>query len=106
MTKIMAACLVVLMLASMAQGARIPEDTVVTVRLGHTISSENAQSGDRWTGTLHKRIVADCRKIARRGDAGRGVVVNASSSGRLSGKALLELQLKSVNGIPVISDTV
>jgi hypothetical protein len=61
MTKIMAACLVVLMLVSMAQGARIPADSVVTVRLGHTISSEKAQSGDRWSGTLDKRIVVDGR---------------------------------------------
>lgn len=106
MTKIMAACLVVLMLVSMAQGARIPADSVVTVRLGHTISSEKAQSGDRWSGTLDKRIVVDGRTIARRGAPVRGIVVHAVSSGRLSGKALLELQLRSVNGIPVITDTV
>jgi hypothetical protein len=106
MTKIMAACLVVLMLASMAQGARIPEDSVVTVRLGHTISSDKAQPGDRWSGTVYKRIVVDGRTIARRGDPVRGIVVNAESSGRLSGRSLLELQVKSVNGIPVITDTV
>jgi hypothetical protein len=106
MTKIMAACLVVLMLASMAQGARIPEDSVVTVRLGHTISSDKAQPGDRWSGTVYKRIVVDGRTIARRGDPVRGIVVNAEPSGRLSGRSLLELQVKSVNGIPVITDTV
>jgi hypothetical protein len=103
MTKVLIAALT---LAAMAFAEAIPEGTVVSVRVGHTISSERARSGDTWTGTLHRRIVVDGRTIARRGDPVTGVVVNAKAAGRLSGKALLEIQLISVNGIRVITDTV
>jgi hypothetical protein len=89
-----------------AKGDQIPTGTVVTVRLGHTISSEKAKPGDTWTGTVHERVIIDDKTVARRGDAVQVMVVNAKSSGRLSGTALLELQLTSVNGMPVITETV
>ena len=106
MTKIIASCAVVLSLAAVALGADIPAGTVVSVRLSHTISSEKARSGDRWTGTVHKRVVVNGTTVAGRGDLVRGTVVNAQASGRLSGKALLELQLTSVNGIAVVTGTI
>jgi hypothetical protein len=106
MKKLVAAGLIALSLIGAAFAGGIPSGTVVSVRLNHTISSEQSKPGDTWTGTVHERIVVDDKTIARRGDRVRGQVVNAESSGRLSGKALLELQLKSVNGIPVITGTV
>jgi hypothetical protein len=106
MRSVTAACAVALSLAWIALGARIPAGTVVSVRLGQTISSEKARSGDTWTGTVHKSIVVDGVTVARRGDSVRGTVVDAKSSGRVSGRALLELQLNSVKGIPVVTDTV
>jgi hypothetical protein len=106
MRNVTAACAIALSLAGMALGERIPAGTMVSVRLGQTISSEKARAGDTWSGTIHERIVVDGRTVARRGDPVRGTVVNAKSSGRLSGRALLELQLTSIKGIPVITDTV
>lgn len=103
MKKLLAA---LLSLAATAFAGRIPAGTVVTVRLDHTISSENARSGGTWTGTLQNRVVVHGKTVAVRGDRVRGVVVNSESSGRLSGKALLELRLRSVNGIPVNSEIV
>jgi len=44
--------------------------------------------------------------VARRGDPVVGRVVDAKASGRLSGKADIELQLTSINGTPVITSTV
>lgn len=106
MLRITAACVAILSLAGTALAARIPAGTVVSVRVAHTISSDKAQSGDIWTGTVYHKVVLNGQTVARRGDPVKGLVVNAKSSGRLSGKALLELQLTSVNGIPVITQTI
>lgn len=106
MRNLTAACAVALSLAGMTLGAEIPAGTVVSVRLGRTISSERARSGERWTGTVYHRVVVNGVTVAKRGDPVDGTVVNAKASGRLSGTALLELQLNSVNGIPVITSTV
>ena len=101
MKKLLAA---ILIFAALALAGRIPEGEVVSVRLDHTISSDKSKPGDTWTGTVHKRLVVDGKTLARRGDKARGIVVNAESSGRLSGKALLELELQSVSGMPVRSE--
>ncbi len=44
--------------------------------------------------------------LARRGDPVKGRVVDAKASGRLSGTALLALQVTAVNGVPVTTSTV
>jgi len=85
--------------------ATIPPGTNISVRLGQTISSDKAHSGDVWTGTLHHSVVVNGKTVAKRGAAVQGKVVNAKASGRLSGAALLELQVTAIKGIPVISDT-
>lgn len=99
-------CLPAVMLALVAHAATIPAGTSVRVRLGQTISSDKARSGDTWAGTLNDDILVDGRVVARRGDPVQGRVVEAKASGRLSGTALLELQLASINGAPVITSTV
>ena len=88
------------------QGPAIPAGTNVSIRLGQTISSDKARSGDSFSGTLHQDVVSNGQVIARRGDPVQGKVVEAKASGRLSGTAVLELQLTSINGIPVVTSTV
>lgn len=85
--------------------ATIPAGTNVSVRLGQTISSDKARSGDVWVGTLHHSVIVNGKTIAKHGAPVQGKVVEAKASGRLSGTALLELQITSINGIPVVSDT-
>jgi hypothetical protein len=92
--------------ALIAQSQTIPPGTSVSIRLGQTISSEQARSGDSWSGTLQSDLAVDGRVIAKRGDPVTGRVVDAKASGRLSGRALLALQLTSVNGIHVVTSTV
>jgi len=105
MRNVTAACGMALTIAGIALGAQIPSGTRVNVRLDRTISSAKARAGDTWTGTVYHQVVVSGQTIAKRGDLVQGTVVNAKSSGRLSGRALLELQLTSVNGIPVITHT-
>jgi hypothetical protein len=106
MRRVMAAVALAVGLSATTLSAQIPPGTPISVRLGQTISSETARSGDRWTGTVYERVVVGGRTVARRGDSVRGRVVTAKASGRLSSTAVLELQLTSVRGIRVASNTV
>jgi hypothetical protein len=78
--------------------AAIPSGTDVRVRLGQTISSDKAKSGESWQGTLAEDLVVDGRTIAKRGANVSGVVAEAKSSGRLSDPGILKLKLTSVAG--------
>ena len=86
-----------LMLVSLAIAA-IPSGTEVRVRLGQTISSDKAKSGESWQGTLADDLVVDGRTVAKRGANVSGVVAEAKSSGRLSDPGVLKLKLTSVAG--------
>ena len=99
-------CLLAAMLAFASEAQTIPSGTSVSVRLGQTISSDKARPGDSWAGTLSSDVVVDGRVVARRGDPVQGRVVDAKASGRLSGTALLALQLASINGAHVSTSTV
>ncbi len=101
-------CDLLRLLRDRARGAScgIPAGTEVRVRLGQTISSDKARSGDTWSGTLAESIRSHGKTLARRGDPVEGRVVEAKASGRLSGTALLELQITSINGNHVVSSTV
>ncbi len=106
MKNITAALAMMLALTGLAVTAPIPPGTPLSVRLNHTISSEHARPGDRWTGTVHDRVVVNGVTVARRGDPVRGIVVDTKSSGRLAGRAFLEIRVNSVNGIRVTTDSV
>ena len=88
-----------------AQSSQIPSGTSVQVRLGQTISSDKARSGDTWSGTLASDLLVGGNTIARRGDPVQGRVAEAKGSGRMEGTAVLDLQLTSVNGAPVNTET-
>jgi len=93
------------MAAFALQAAEIPAGTEIRVRLGQTLASNKARSGDNWDGTLSRDVLVDGNIVARRGDRVQGKVVEAQASGRLEGSAVLDLQLTSVNGIPVVTET-
>ena len=92
--------------ASAVQAAEIPAGTEISVRLGQTLSSNRSRSGDTWEGTLSRDVLVNGNIVGRRGDRVQGRVVEAQASGRLKGTAVLDLQLTSVNGIPVVTGTV
>ena len=106
MQKLGTLCLTAVMIALVAQAATIPAGTSVSVRVGQTISSDKARSGDSWAGALANDVLVDGRVVARRGDPVQGRVVDAKASGRLAGRAVLALQLASINGAPVHTSTV
>lgn len=87
----------------------IPAGTRIRVRLGSTISSQNAHDGDRFDATLTSPIVVRGHTVARSGSAVSGRVVAANAQGRIKGGAVLGVRLDSLNiggnPVPITTDT-
>jgi hypothetical protein len=84
--------------AKFADAQTIPAGTRVEVRVGSTISSGSAQAGQSFDGTLARDVVVDGKAVAKAGDAVRGTVTSAKSSGRLHAPGILSLRLTQVGG--------
>ncbi len=101
--------ILMLVFATLAWSAVVPAGTQVRVRLGQTISSATARSGDSWDGTLASDLVVQGATVAKTGAAVKGTVVEAKSSGRLKSPGIVKLRLTSIhmNGgsTPVRSST-
>jgi hypothetical protein len=78
------------------QPITIPEGTVITVRLGETLSSKDSQSGQGFSATVEEPIAVEGKTVIEKGAAARGSVVDAKSMGHFKGGALLEVKLDSV----------
>ena len=67
--------------------------TVVAVRVGETMTSEQNQSGDSWAGVLAEPVVVDGLVIAERGAEVTGRVTNVKRSGRVKGVGTISITL-------------
>jgi len=74
----------------------IPEGTVITVRLGETLSSKDSSAGQGFSATVAEPVTAGGKTVIPEGAAARGSVVDAKSMGHFKGGALLEVKLDSV----------
>jgi hypothetical protein len=103
------AVLVLTAIAASAQDAastnRIRSGTKIIVWTSTALSSASAQAGQSWDGTLVSDISARDQVIAPAGSQVKGIVTEAKSSGRMKGSGILALQINSINGIPVTTDT-
>ncbi len=78
------------------QTITIPEGTVITVRLGETLSSKSSSAGQGFPATVAEPVVVEGKTVIERGAAARGSVVDAKGMGHFKGGALLEVKLDSV----------
>jgi hypothetical protein len=77
--------------------ATLPEQTTIHVRLDQAVASDQNRPGDHFTATVSEPIVLDNKTIVPQGAEVEGVVVDAERSGRLKGRARLNLALDAVN---------
>lgn len=77
-----------------AKTITIPAGTVVNVRLMEKLSSGIQTNGDAFLATMDQPLIIDGLVIAERGSKVEGVVVEATPSGRVKGRASLGLELK------------
>jgi hypothetical protein len=78
------------------QKVTIPSGASLAVRLIDTIDSATAQTGDIFHATLEQPVAVDGDLVIPAHYDVDGHIVNAQSSGKFAGKALLELQLDRI----------
>ena len=78
----------------------IPEGTVLSVRLGQSISTKSSNAGDQFTATLAEPVLVGEQTAAQSGTPATGTVVEAVPLGRFKGGAKLRLSLDAleING--------
>jgi hypothetical protein len=74
----------------------LPESTAIRVTLDQALSSDLSKAGDRFQATVSEPVVIDSKTVIPQGAHAEGWVVDARQSGRLMGRARLQLALQSV----------
>src|SRR5262245_50190783 len=80
----------------------VPELTPIHVTLDEAISSNQNRPGDHFDATVSEAVIVEGKTVIPEGAHAEGLVVDAKRSGRLMGRARLQLALQSVevNGQP------
>ncbi len=78
------------------QPVTIPKGTVVSVRLGQTLSTKSSNAGDQFTATLAEPIEVEGQTIAPAGARASGTVAEAAPLGRFKGGAKLRISLDAI----------
>ena len=80
----------------------IPAGASLVVRMGNTINTKTANTGDSFTGTLAQSVAVDGVVAIPSGAGVAGTVVDSKSPGRFKGEGTLSVALTSINvrGVP------
>ena len=74
----------------------IPAGTVLTVRLGETLSSKQSEAGQTFSATVAEPVEANGKTVIPSGVTATGTVVAAHAAGKFKGASLLQIKLNSV----------
>ena len=74
----------------------VPEATSIHVTLNNAITSDRNRPGDHFEATVSEPVVIDGKTVIPDGAQATGLVVDARPSGRLMGRARLQLALETV----------
>src|SRR5260370_30542814 len=75
----------------------VPELTPIYVTLDQAVTSNQSRPGDHFDATISEPVVVDGKTVIPQGAHAEGIVVDAKPSGRLMGRARLQLSLQSVD---------
>src|SRR5215475_1277625 len=75
----------------------VRELTPIHVTLDQAVTSNENRPGDHFSATVSEPVVVDGKTIIPQGSRAEGVVVDAKRSGRLMGRARLQLALERVD---------
>src|SRR5580693_5932193 len=79
-----------------ADPVTLTEDTAIHVTLDQALSSNRSNPGDHFEATVSEPVVIDGKTVIPQGAHAEGLVVDARPSGRLMGRARLQLALQAV----------
>jgi hypothetical protein len=74
----------------------LPDNTAIHVTLNQAVTSDQNRPGDHFEATVSEPIVVADKTIIPKGAPVEGLVVDAHHSGRLRGRARLQLALETV----------
>jgi hypothetical protein len=74
----------------------LPSETQIRVTLDQGLSSNQSRAGDHFEATVSRPVLVDNKTIIPEGARVEGLVVDARHSGRLMGRARLQLALESI----------
>jgi len=74
----------------------VPAGTVLTVRLGETLSSKESQPGQSFSASLANPVELEGRTVIPSGATATGTVVAAHAAGKFKGASLLQIKLDSI----------
>jgi hypothetical protein len=74
----------------------VPTGTVITVRLGETLSSKESQPGQSFSASLTNPVEVEGRTVIPSGATATGTVVAAHAAGKFKGASLLQIKLDSI----------
>ena len=83
-------------LPNRADPMTVPEFTAIHVTLDQAVASNQNRPGDHFDATVSEPVVIDGKTVIPQGARAKGLVVDARHSGRLMGRARLQLALQSV----------
>jgi hypothetical protein len=75
----------------------IPESTPIHVTLDQAVASDENRPGDHFEARVSEPVTVDGKTVIPKGAYAEGLVVDARRSGRLMGRARLQLALQTVN---------
>jgi hypothetical protein len=75
----------------------VPAGTVLTVRLGETLSSKTSEAGQSFSATVAAPVEVGGKTVIPSGTTASGTVVAAHAAGRFKGASLLQIKLDAVN---------
>jgi len=75
----------------------LPEMSAIHVTLNSAVASNVSRPGDHFEATVSEPLVVDGKTVIPQGAEVRGLVVDAHHSGRLMGRARLQLALEDVD---------
>lgn len=74
----------------------LPERTIIHVTLDQSLATNQNRPGDHFDATVSEPVIADGKTVIPQGAHAEGLVVDARESGRLKGRARLQLALQTV----------
>src|SRR5713226_10459765 len=74
----------------------LPERTAIHVTLDQALASNQSRPGDHFEATVSEPVIIDGKTAIPQGAHAEGLIVDARQSGRLMGRARLQLALQSV----------
>jgi len=87
------------------QTVQVPSNTTILIRMGQTLDTKDASSGQTFSGTLATNLAANGYVVAFAGTPVYGQVIEAKSAGRGAGTSQLKIQLTQIvingNAIPI-----